>query len=200
MKPFVFVCLCFPHMGLCLELRKLGVVLAQPQEFWTIGFYHLQTSHKRDFFGNLCRGSSAQVLESLQKSSAAPPAPFPLSEQYVANVLNGRAKGVGSKDAGKSGHPNPNPPSDASVNEAEPSEGVIEPKEWVYGGKRKAFIDQKRFAGFDYVQCVHLWDESHEKAEILGVVSVPELKRRKFLKAGATDNPWSEKLRKFREG
>ena len=37
----------------------------------------------------------------------------------------------------------------------------------------------------------HLWDESSAKKDFLKDVSAQELKRRKFIPKGSTENPWA---------
>ena len=70
------------------------------------------------------------------------------------------------------------------------------PKEtgWDYSVVRKKFLAARKAEGKKYVEAVKLWDESMEKANYLGPCSVGELKKRRFLPPGSTDNPWFKKI------
>ena len=131
---------------------------------------------------------------------ASPVAPFPLHQQYVSNVLDSEDQGqkaVGGEKNTTAGPAKVSKPDGSGATHPKPSETPdVDPKTsvWNYGSKRKAFIAGEREEGIEFVTAVNLWDDSLEKAQLLGGVSVPELKRRKFLKAGALENPWLKKL------
>ena len=61
-----------------------------------------------------------------------------------------------------------------------------------YSAKRKAFIDGLRKEGHSYSLANHAWNFSGEKRQLLCGMSLSELKRRRFLKAGAEENPWAK--------
>ena len=67
-------------------------------------------------------------------------------------------------------------------------------KPWDYGKVRVKFIKNARSENGDlsYEDAKQLWDESSEKKNFLKDVSVQELKRRKFLPKGCTENPWAK--------
>ena len=57
------------------------------------------------------------------------------------------------------------------------------------------FIQTKKKSGLPYKKAAELWDESDEKTQLLSLVSLGELKKRRFLERGATENPWLKKLK-----
>ena len=126
-----------------------------------------------------------EVLQSLKSQSVSPVAPFPLSDQYVKNVSAAQAAAGGGGD--ETAEPAPKKPKKNDQNSTGHSE-------WMYGSIRKDYISKLVEGGMDYKSATSEWDGSHEKAVYLSVVSVQELKRRKFLKAGETENPWHQKI------
>ena len=68
------------------------------------------------------------------------------------------------------------------------------PSGWNYGACRNDFLAKQKASGVSYKDATTMWDKSYEKAVLLSTVSVPELKRRKFLPAGSTSNPWAERI------
>ena len=70
---------------------------------------------------------------------------------------------------------------------------------WKYGEFRTSFIRGKMNDGFSYKESVNLWDESLDKAKLLGPIPIKELKRRKFLPKGADSNPWYKKIHGSKE-
>ena len=73
-------------------------------------------------------------------------------------------------------------------------------KTWDYNLKRKDFIQARQADGFKYATASELWTKSLEKAQALCTVSVPELKRRKFLPKGCSHNPWFDRVHGKPEG
>lgn len=61
-----------------------------------------------------------------------------------------------------------------------------------YAEKRLAFIQKLRNDGHSYEIAKTTWNFSPEKRSLLCGLSVSELKRRRFLPAGATSNPWAK--------
>ena len=127
-----------------------------------------------------------EVLQSLKSQSVSPVAAFPLSDQYVKNVSAAQAAAV--EGEGETAERAPKKPKKSN------SENPMGHSEWTYGSIRKEYISKLVEGGMDYKSAASEWDSSHEKAVYLSVVSVPELKRRKFLKAGETENPWHQKV------
>lgn len=144
-----------------------------------------------------------EVLEEIKKQCArSNRRGFPIHQQYVTAVLDAKKRAEESKD-----HDGP----DVS----EPVEATKAPKRklpkktvpkdvgdapastngaWKYGEIRTSFIRGKMNDGFAYKECVNLWDESLDKAKLLGPIPIQELKRRKFLPKGADSNPWYKKI------
>ncbi len=114
------------------------------------------------------------------------PDPFPLKQQYVKVVCAARdAAGM------------PQDPDDEDGKAAAPGKrklesGGGEAKPWVYNEKRLAFIkrmkDEKQIP---FAEAKEMWNNSTEKGELLGSITVKELKRRKFIPKTATENPWA---------
>ena len=142
----------------------------------------------------------SQVLESLKNVAA--PEPFAVQAQYVPAVLAARAQDGEdvaddeSDDGDRKAPPKKTKGKGKTENQKAPKRKA-EPKPdsaWKYGSIRKGFIGARTAEGCTYAEAKRLWDDSSEKASYLGVVSVLELKKRKFLPAGATSNPWFEKI------
>ena len=139
--------------------------------------------------------ATTQVLQSLQKTAeSGTPEPFPLHAKYVPAV---RAK---AGDQGQAG--------DGELDDDQKSEASEKPRgkpktkakgkkhnsDWQYSQIRSLFITSQRSKGFSYKDAVKIWDDSTEKAQILSLVPLPELKKRRFLERGVQSNPWLEKL------
>ena len=75
----------------------------------------------------------------------------------------------------------------------QPAKSKVKGSDWQYGQIRTMFMNN-RARGNTYAQAKRLWDDSLEKAQILSLVSLQELKQRRFLGKGATENPWLQKL------
>lgn len=136
-----------------------------------------------------------EVLDSIQKRSGDTPEPFAISNQYKGNntkttdvdekaeVIPPKSKKAPkSKVAKKRKVCKPVQTSEASSIEYEPS---------VYKEKRQAYIDNLRETGVAFNLAATAWNLSQEKRKLLCNVSVSELKRRRFLPKGATENPWA---------
>ena len=67
--------------------------------------------------------------------------------------------------------------------------------DWQYGKIRNLYINNHRSKGCSYKEACEIWDDSVEKAQLLSLVPLPELKKRRFLGREVTVNPWLEKLR-----
>lgn len=127
-------------------------------------------------------------------------APFALQSQYVPAVLAARAGGDDGKGTSDDDDDCPPPKKKTKSRRQngapkEKSEPKV-PKEtgWDYSVVRKKFLAARKAEGKKYVEAVKLWDESMEKANYLGPCSVGELKKRRFLPPGSTDNPWFKKI------
>ena len=156
----------------------------------------------------------SQVIQSLKKQTSEPPKPFPISKQYKTRkkdkemgeqeVTDDHADDEGGCDGektevdtavekpSKKTQKNGVPKKKKAVKsvEVKSSENLYEPS--VYAEKRKAFIDGLRDQGHSYTVANATWNFSQEKRKLLAGVSVPELKRRRFLPKEATTNPWAK--------
>ena len=144
-----------------------------------------------------------QVLDSLEKSTnSSSVKPFPLNAKYVPAVLAAKGKdGNDEKDESDEGDDGgkPKKPKSKVKSKKKKQAKVSKPtvskqSDWQYGKIRTLFIETKKKAGLTYKAAAERWDESDEKAQILSLVSVSELKKRKFLEAGSTENPWLKKI------
>lgn len=150
---------------------------------------------------------TVQVLKTLEKigAGASSMAPFALQEQYVPAVLKAKG-GEGDGESSDSDKENQKPPPKkkqkkpkaASKKPSEPKkkEPSVEHEEstWNYNSIRSEFITKARTVGKTYKEAKTLWEDSMEKAQYLAPVSVGELKKRRFLPAGSTENPWHQKV------
>ena len=85
-------------------------------------------------------------------------------------------------------------PQDALPETGEPQKkvqrfGNYEPE--VYKSTRLRFIEEKTGSGVSFKIAAAAWDLSDKKRDLLSGLSIPELKRRRFLPKGATRNPWA---------
>lgn len=154
------------------------------------------------YIDQLC---ACQVLEAIKASTA--PEPFPISKQYKSRKgkkEQGNESGSeGEQDAGveaaqeprtvdkvekKTGKRKSRPKAKVQVEATAGSSYV--PAE--YAEKRVAFIQKLRNDGHSYEIAKTTWNFSQEKRSLLCGLSVSELKRRRFLPAGATSNPWAK--------
>ena len=160
------------------------------------------------------------MLESIKLQSTADPKPFPISKQYktkkntkgnqevegdledqesepmgepeAAEVKSkGKSKGKNSQAKGKTNKVK----AQAQATGGSGVKSDTAPCAYVpaeYSAKRKAFIDGLRKEGHSYTLANHVWNLSVEKRKLLCGLSVSELKRRRFLPAGETENPWAK--------
>ena len=146
---------------------------------------------------------STQVLNTLEKN-AVPSAtkPFPVEAQYVKSILAARGSD-GDEDDDKENQNTPKPkprgkkPRSTKKTKGKPkcvkkNPDDIKP-EWNYSSIRNQFIQAMRSQGASHAQAVKCWDCSLEKAKFLAPVSVPELRKRRFLEKGSQTNPWRER-------
>lgn len=129
----------------------------------------------------------AQVLEVVKKQNEVPITPFPSAQQHVATVLEERAKRNAQEDDEDEGEVGDSLPTqrdkvDAKKKEREPQK---------YNEVRTKFIEASKGRGNSFFIAKLQWDNSKEKRQYLKDVSVAELKKRKFIKAGDTVNPWA---------
>ena len=138
-----------------------------------------------------------EVLDSIQKRSGDTPQPFAISKQYKNNnktddvdenteVIPQSTKKKKSKVTKNNGFHKQHKPVQTreatSICEYEPS---------VYAENRKTYIDNLHETGVAFNVASSAWNLSQEKRKLLCNVSVSELKRRRFLPKGATENPWA---------
>lgn len=69
-------------------------------------------------------------------------------------------------------------------------EGGYEAK--TYSILRKKFIDEARETGLSFTDANKKWNSSAEKCRLLSTLSLPELKRRRFVSKDCQENPWSK--------
>lgn len=129
----------------------------------------------------------------MKSALAGEPPAFPLKSQYVKTVAAARdAAGLepapcegGDGESKGSGSSSKKRPADL---EGEGGEG-----QWNYNKVRLSYINRvKKENKISFQDAQNMWDESPEKKNLLKDVSVKELKRRKFLPKGATENPWAK--------
>jgi len=162
--------------------------------------------------------SLPKVLQSIKNSDQAPK-PFPISKQYKARSKKGdttqdhdddngddddaghaveglvekpAAGNKGQRKLGKNASKKKGQPKKklkAKV-KVQKESGSYVPAE--YAAKRKAFIKRLRDDGHSYQIANSTWAFSAERCGLLSGLSVSELKRRRFLPKGATENPWAK--------
>ena len=147
------------------------------------------------------------------KKNTAPPKPFAIHQQYVPAVLAARegqdhvdededddevddepaskTKKTESREKPKvkGKRARRDEPTTATPSSEQPNES---PSTWNYGKIRSAFIAEHRAKGHSFQDSCSLWDSSDQKKNLLCLVSVAELKRRKFLPKGSNTNPWRD--------
>ena len=157
------------------------------------------------------RRTHCKVLDEISKKcNASSSGGFPVSQQYVPNILEAKKKATAEKAAAaKAEDPGAGaaakepavetkqptkpttkrPVSDENVEDQSSSKTV-----WKYAEFRNEYIRVKMKEGFSHKESCNLWDESLDKAKLLANVSIGEMKRRKFLKKGTEENPWWKRL------
>ncbi|CAL1164555.1 unnamed protein product [Cladocopium goreaui] len=180
--------LCIVHLliflisELCIYLVSLAIVHA-----------HHKWRHK------------TEVLQTMGKISS-PPTAFSLKSQYVQEVSKARAaSGVEpSEDEEVQAAAAPGSvgvPRSAKRKRKDTKQDVKEKdtvkgddtNSWNYNAVRSAYIKEIRERdGLSFAEAKTSWDNSDQKCEYLGSVSVSELKRRKFIAKGVSENPWAK--------
>ena len=135
------------------------------------------------------------------------PAAFPLQAQYIKSVK--KARKVAANAAEDSGVPTVHVGEESSGDEASEkprkkkvvkTKGVkanakskkSEETSWNYNSIRTDFIKTvRKDKGLDFQAAKALWDSSQEKKGLLGALTVPELKRRRFVEKDCQENPWA---------
>lgn len=121
----------------------------------------------------------------MEKQQADLPAPFPIAAQHVRSVQQARnEQGLTQEDSDREATP-PNSTQKLTQGSEEKQVG------WIYGALKEDFINKSKKRGCSYTVAVAQWNLSTEKRSFLGKVSVPELKKRRFLSKSATHNPWA---------
>lgn len=125
----------------------------------------------------------------MQKLQSSTTTAFPLNQQYVPAVRAARA--AADLEDEDDDDQEESEPARAAKRKGAPNTGGS--SEWNYASVRQSFITKTRLEqGVPYVKAKSLWDQSEDKRLYLKDVSVQELKRRKFIDKGATQNPWSD--------
>lgn len=127
-----------------------------------------------------------KVLKSVGAGTAGKP--FPVHAQYkqALKAVGGHADPLAEDDEGSDGD-SKKPPRKKKPK----SDGDGVP--WKYQEIRSAFIKSVRAEkNMSFSDATAVWDESDKKRELLGSLSLPELKRRRFVDKSATENPWAK--------
>ena len=140
------------------------------------------------------------------KQLSTPPTAFSLKSQYVREVRNARAAAGAEPDSdgddavssapakGKRAKPPKRKHADTKPKVAKTKAKDCHGNPWRYNETRTDFITNVRMRdGLNFDEAKKAWDESDEKYKYLGTVSVSELKRRKFIAKGVSENPWAKR-------
>ena len=144
----------------------------------------------------------SQVVDTLKQLGDAPK-PFAQSSQYKKNVKKAKSvdpdaaelaevpsKGSSAKQKAKKTRPDVSK-AKKQDNPPQSKPGVYQPNE--YSRLRREFIDAEISSkGVAFSVAAKLWDASDKKKQLLGSLSLPELKRRRFITKDAESNPWSD--------
>ena len=127
-----------------------------------------------------------------------PHKPFPLHAQYIPAVQKAREE-AGEQDAkgdlpGASDQETEHPAKTRAGEKGPECLDQPDAPKWEYGKKKTEFVKRKRADGLSYIEAIAVWDDSYEKAELLGPVPLAELKKRRFLNKDCLENPWQKKL------
>ncbi len=106
----------------------------------------------------------------------------------MKNIKNARANKAVSTPA--VGQGNVETESDESEQETRPSTKKGTGSSWNYGKVRMGFLASLKEQGHKFVDAKALWDKSEEKRKLLSTLSLPELKRRKFVEKTCDVHPW----------
>ena len=149
-----------------------------------------------------------QVLESIKSLQGEVPKPFPISKQYKERTQKKGVDKEGDADvteteeppkltekltlSGKGKPKKKKTAKKARKAQVQESAGTSGYAPEVYSAKRSAFIQNLRDEGYSYQVAKTTWNFGSAKRELLSGVSVSELKRRRFLPKGASENPWAK--------
>ena len=78
--------------------------------------------------------------------------------------------------------------SESESEDPEPKKGTG--SSWNYNEVRLGFLASLKEQGYKFVDAKAQWDKSEEKRQLLSSLSLPELKRRKFVDKQCTVHPW----------
>ena len=141
---------------------------------------------------------TAQVYESVDDD--LPPS-FPLRDQYVPNKRAAReAAEVGSSHDGDSGDDISEAPKKTTKGDRRTAKKKTAPKNpkgsrkrgpWNYNETRMEFLTDLKKSGLTFTEAKKEWDNSDKKRELLSTLSLPELKRRKFVPKSCKTHPWA---------
>lgn len=117
---------------------------------------------------------------------AGKPKVFAMNKQYVNAMKEARESGA---DGGEDADMPDEPPAPASeTHKTKPKRSG----DWNYNQIRSSFISAfRKETECDYATAKSQWDRSETKKSILGPLSLPELKRRKFVGKTCEKNPWA---------
>ena len=136
-----------------------------------------------------------EVLDSIQKRSGDTPQPFAISKQYKNNNktddVDQNAEVIPQSTKKKKSKSKVTKKDKGRHKQTRETTSICEYEPSVYAEKRKTYIDNLRETGVAFNVATSAWNLSQEKRKLLCNVSVSELKRRRFLPKGATENPWA---------
>ena len=72
-----------------------------------------------------------------------------------------------------------------------PKEGSRKRGAWNYNETRMEFLTDLKKSGLTFTEAKKEWDNSDKKRELLSTLSLPELKRRKFVPKSCKTHPWA---------
>ena len=122
-----------------------------------------------------------QVFKTLEANR---PSAFPLNAQYVKTMKALEAEGGEDEDED----------SDCQVVETRgtvPVKRKAEKPEWKYNEIKNTFISSLKKDGLKHPDAVAKWNESDGKKQLLGSISLGELKKRRFVDKSCKSNPWA---------
>ena len=129
------------------------------------------------------------------KTMADPPPAFSLKDQYVNSIKDARI--AAGKELENEDDAEPAVPPEEAAGADHDSVGAVADGEvkpvWNYSEVRNEYMNQLKGSGVAYEKRKQMWNDSDEKRDYLGSVSVPELKRRKFISKDCFENPWAPK-------
>ena len=127
------------------------------------------------------------------EKTTGPSKAFALKSQYVPNICQAaQDAGVAPSDDEAGDGPDHKNSGKRKL-EDDGKKGQKKPV-WDYNNHRKAFIKNVMNAeNVSYAKAQEMWNSSDEKYELLGCVSVSELKKRRFIPKECFENPWATK-------